>query len=473
MAMRSDVGLVAGRREARFESGLLGHPAPAPAMITACAALLAAVIGVSVAWEPSLAIPLLGGALAVLATLLAPAHAAMMLVLLTTVSYQYVLPDVTVQGMELQALHKLTMVALLLPVLLRYGIVWLRLLPLAALVAAYLLTMLWGDPELTMPPWEAGKALIGLAAPLLLLPVRWPKRQAEQLLRLLLFLPLISLAVGALLQAAGLYPVYMMEFTGAFRLRGASIPAHFAFLAFTALAAAIMLWRRLPQQSVFLYGMMAVNFLLLLLTGTRGPLLAAVPLMLVFLGDLVRHLARGRSGLIVPLAVITGMIGLAAIWQLDNLRKRSFTRTGEVGIDLSGREEAWRFFLDRAAESPWLGRGLGAVLEANDGTLYTGFVVPHNEYIRFYYDAGLLGASLLFVALLAVLLLGARRLVSGGQMYWFAFALGFLFYSFTDNTLSTLQFTVPFCLILSAYESVGPGRKEAIHDASRAVRHPV
>src|SRR5690606_16977579 len=152
-------------------------PAPAPGVIFACTALLAAVIGWGVAWDPVFAIPLLGGMLAVLATLLAPAHAAMMLVLLTAVSYQYVLPDVTVQGMELQALHKLARVALLLPVLLRYGIVWFRLLPIAALTAAFLLTMLWGDAGLTVPPGDAGKALIGLVAPLLLLPVRWPERQ--------------------------------------------------------------------------------------------------------------------------------------------------------------------------------------------------------------------------------------------------------------------------------------------------------
>lgn len=473
--MRSDAGRAAGLF---LDDGKLRRPVPSPPAVIASAVLIAAVIGFGIAWEPGLALPFLGGLLAVLAALLAPAHAAMLLVLPAAVGFQYVFPEVAPGGMELQALHKLAMVALLVPVLLRYGIVWYRLLPLAALALAFLVTMLWGDPHLIMSPGEAGKALIGLAAPLLLLPVRWPRRQAGQLLGLLLFLPLVSLAAGTLLHAAGLYPVYMMEFTGAFRLQGANIPAHLAFLAFTAFAAAIMLWRRWPQYSLFLYTMMGTNFLILLLTGTRGPLLAAVPLVLVFLGDLVRRLARGRSGLIVPLVVITGLISTAAVWQLDNLRKRSFTRTGEAGIDLSGREEAWRFFLDKAGESPWFGRGLGAVLEANDGTLYTGFAVPHNEYIRFYYDTGLIGVTLLFVALLTVLLFWARRLAGSGQLYGLAFAFGFLLYSFTDNTLSTLQFTVPFCLIISALGAVdsadapvggvrrrtsGFGRKEAVH----------
>lgn len=477
--MRADAGRAAGRATLRLAGGMAHRPVPSPAAVTACVALLAAGIGFGVAWSPGLVMPLAGGLLAVLAALLAPAHAAMLLVLLAAVSFQYVFPAAAPGGMELLALHKLAMVALLAPAWLRYGIVWFRLLPLAALALAFLATMLWGEPGLIQTPGEAGKALIGLASPLLLLPVRWPERQARQLLGLLLFMPLISLAAGAFLQAAGAYPAYMMEFTGAFRLQGASIPAHLAFLAFTAFAAAVMLWQRQPNRHLFLYAMMGVNFLILLLTGTRGPLLAAVPLVLVFLGDLVRQLARGRSGLIVPLVAIVGLFAAACAWQLDNLRRRSFTRTGESGIDLSGREEAWRFFLDKAAESPWLGRGFGAVLEANDGTLYHGFAVPHNEYIRFFYDAGLIGATLLFVALLAVLLHWARQL-KGGLPYGIAFACGFLLYSFTDNTLSTLQFTAPFCLIIAALGPAGSaeaavggvrrrvsgfGRKEAVHGA--------
>lgn len=445
------------------------------ALVTAGLLLFAAFMGMAVAYDAELAIPAFAGLAAVLAALLAPARMSMLLLALLAVSYQYVFEDAfTVSGLDLVALHKLAILGLFIPVLLRYGVAWFRLLPMAALAAAFLMTWLWGDPSVSLQ--DSVKALIGLAAPLLFMLVRWPEGEAKRQLYLVLFLPLMCLAAGAVLQMAGLYRIYMIEFTGAFRLQGASIPAHLAFLAFAALATAILLWKRMPQNRGFLYVMIAANFIILLLTGTRGPLLAAIPLILVFLADLARLLAKGRSALVIPLFAITGLFALAVVWQWDNLLRRSFTRASSAWIDLSGREEAWRFFLERAAESPWFGHGLGSVLTANDGSLYTGFAVPHNEYIRFYHDSGLLGAALLFVSLLAVLLHAAKGLPSGGKVYWAAFVAGFLLYSFTDNTLSTLQFMVPFCLVISAYGRTGTpvsGRKEVPHGENRAVRRPV
>lgn len=444
-------GAAALRVELAASSGLVRPVAPNPLARAALAVLLAAVLGLAVAHDPLSTVAVFGGAIGMLVALLAPAWICLALLAVTAVSVQYVFPDTALLGMDLLALFKLALLALLVPALLRYGVAWFRLLPLAALAASFALTWLWGRPAEDLAAAASGKALLGLAAPLLIMAVRWPEREAGRLLHVVLFLPVISLAAGLGLQAANLHPVIMREFTGALRLQGANIPAHLAFLAFVALAAAILLWKRRPRRGAFLFGMMAVLFLILLLTGTRGPLIAAVPLVLVFLGDLARQFAKGRSGLLVPFAGIAGLMAGAVVWQWDNLLKRSFFRATAAGIDLSGREEAWRFFLARAEEAPWLGRGLGAVLSANDGTLDPGFAVPHNEYIRFYYDAGLVGATLLFASLLAVFLHAGKGLSRGEKAYGAALVLGFLLYSVSDNTLSTLQFMVPFCTLVGTY----------------------
>lgn len=447
-------GWPAGRR-ALAGTGLIRTGPAGPTLQPSAAAiagtgLLAAVIGIAIALDPGLSVAIIGGAAAMLVAFLAPARVCLVLLLCTAVSVQYVFPDAILFGLDLLAWQKLSLLLLLAPALLQYGIVWFRVLPFIALAASFLLTWLWGEPLGALTPAESGKALVGLVAPFLIMLARWPEREARLLLRAVLFLPPVSLAAGLFLQAAGLHPVVMNEFTGAFRLQGASIPAHLAFLSFTAFAAAILLWKRERESGLFLYGMMAANFVILLLTGTRGPLLASVPLVLVFLADLARLFAKGRSALVVPLAGLAGLLSLSVIWQWDNLLKRSFTRATAFGIDMSGREVAWRYFLDKAAETPWLGRGLGAVLHANNGTLLPGFAVPHNEYIRFYFDAGLVGAILLFAALLAVLVHAAKGWSTGEKGYWSAFVAGFLVYSFSDNTLSTLQFMVPFCLIIGA-----------------------
>jgi O-antigen ligase len=425
----------------------------------------AAVIGCLSAQDPLAAAALTGAASVAAVALLAPFWAAAAILASTAVSVQIVFPETAVLGFELLALQKLAMLALMMPVMLRYGIVRHRLLPVMALAASFAVTWLWGEPVLSVA--DSGKAFLGLAAPLAILAVRWPQRIAGRLIRMVMALPAICLIAGIALQAAGLHEVVMQEFTGVPRLQGASIPAHLAFLAFTGFAASVLEWKRKPPRQAPVFAMMGVNFLILLLTGTRGPLVASVPLVLVFLADLARQFARGRSGLAVPLVGIAGLIGLSVLWQWDQLMKRSFFRSSSAGIDLSGREEAWRFFIERARESPWFGKGLGSVLLANDGTLYEGFAVPHNEYIRFFYDAGITGAALLFAALLAVLLAASRSAPSGGRAHWFALVAGFLLYSASDNTLSTLQFTVPFCALAGAYSirpgSGRPGGKEAVH----------
>jgi hypothetical protein len=436
--------------------GRVGGSRDVPALATTFGAcLLAAAIGYVTADDPYFAVAVFGGAGTMLFAFMAPAAICLMLVAMTAVSVQYAFWDVTLLGFDLQALQKLALLAFLVPALLRYGVAWFRLLPMAALAAAFLMTWIWGDPVDVLSPGDSLKALLGLTAPLLLMAVRWPEREAGRLLHLVLALPIISIAVGIVFQATGIQPVVLKEFTGAPRLQGANIPAHLAFLAFMALMASILLWKKRPHGNAFLLGMMAVHFLILLLTGTRGPLIASMPLVLLLLADMARQFFRGRSGLVVPLAGIAVVLGASVLWQLDNLLKRSFTRSSSAGIDLSGREEAWRYFLERAADAPWLGNGLGSVLLANDGTLYGGFVVPHNEYIRFYHDCGIIGAVLLFASLLAVLGKAAGNMTAGMKAYWCAMTVGFLLYSVSDNTLSTLQFMVPFCVLVGAFGAGG------------------
>jgi O-antigen ligase len=144
------------------------------------------------------------------------------------------------------------------------------------------------------------------------------------------------------------------------------------------------------------------------------------------------------------------LIGGAVYVQWDNMTKRSFERQTGTGIDLSGRTEAWSFFLKGVKESPLTGRGLGAVTVANDGSLYEGFVVPHNEYIRFYYDTGYIGCILLFLSLLVLFGMIYRVIPQRIKIYYVAFILAFFLYSLSDNTLSTVQFIIPFCWYLNS-----------------------
>lgn len=417
------------------------------------AMMLAGLVGAAAVYEPKLTAAAMAGFFLIIMGFLHPERMSLVLMVSTVVSYQ-VIYDFSVYGLDLQTANKLLILLLAVPAMIRFGWRLRRALPILAFAFLLLSSLLLAElhPELSMQ--ASVQAFIGLSAPFLLLLIRWDPVTAHRQLRLITFLPLISIAAGGILQLLGQHQLAVTEFNGAFRLQGASIPAHLAFLAFVALMTAMVEWRRNANRTLLFYMMIAINMLILLLTGTRGPLLAAIPMVLVFLFDLSKQYIKGRTVLLIPLFGFLAVLSVSFLLLFDNLMKRSFGRHSELGVDLSGREEAWRFFLDGVGESIWFGRGLGAVLYANDGSLYQGFAVPHNEYIRFYYDGGWVGVVLLSLSLAAVFIQVFRRVPQAVRAYITALLIGFMLYSFTDNTLSTLQFIVPFCFFLGAIAAV-------------------
>jgi teichuronic acid biosynthesis protein TuaE len=378
-------------------------------------------------------------------------------VLLTTAISINFLYDGSLFGIEILSLYKMAIIALLVPCMLVNGLRFRLSHPIWAMVMLLFITFgasIW-LPQMTSS--IAVKAFIGLAIPFTLLLINWKKEVAERQIRIICLLPLVSIVVGLLLQVAHIHPFLNVEFTGAVRIQGANIPPHLAMLAFMGVAIPFIEVKRNPRDARYFYILLVLNFFILIGTGTRGPMLALVLMILYYFNDILRQYLKGKTLLLIPLMGSFFLIIVAVYWQLDNLRKRSFERTTETAVDLSGRSEAWEYFLNKAAGSPWSGRGLGSVTVANDGTLYKGFVVPHNEYIRFYFDGGYIGSILLLLSLLAVFYLVYRALAPPVKAYYLLFIAGFLIYSFSDNTLSTVQSIIPFCWYLNClYRSSQP-----------------
>ncbi|MDP4098956.1 O-antigen ligase family protein [Paenibacillus sp. P96] len=355
----------------------------------------------------------------------------------------------SVFGIEILSLYKLGILALLVPCMLVYGIRLKFSYPILALIAMLGITFTFSVWLPTLTASIALKAFIGLSLPFVFLLIKWKKEVAQKHITMISLLPIISVSVGVLLSAAGLHSLAAVEFTGAVRLQGANIPPHLAMLAFLGIAVSLIELKRRSQQTVLFYAVLALNFLILISTGTRGPILALVLMLLVYLYDISRQYLRGKINYLLPLAGSFILVLGALAMQWDNLEKRSFERQTDEGIDLSGRTEAWEFFLSKVHDYPWSGRGLGAVTVANDGTLFRGFVVPHNEYIRFYFDTGYIGCGLLMLSLLIVFVLIYRSLPKPIKPYYAGLIVGFLMYSFSDNTLSTVQMIIPFCWYLN------------------------
>ncbi|AHC18796.1 O-antigen ligase family protein [Paenibacillus sp. FSL M7-0802] len=353
-------------------------------------------------------------------------------------------------GIEILSLYKLGILALLVPCMLVYGIRLKFSYPVWALVIMLGITFGFSAWLPLLTTSIAVKAFVGLSLPFFFLLIQWKKDVAEKHIRLISLLPIISVVIGLGLQVLGLHSFTDVEFTGAVRVQGANIPPHLAMLSFLGIAVSLIEVKRKPKQAAFYYTVLALNFLILIATGTRGPILALLLMFAVYLFDIARQYLKGKVNYLLPLAG-SFLVALGAVaLQWNNLKKRSFERETDTGIDLSGRSEAWEYFLNRVHDYPWSGRGLGAVTVANDGTLFNGFVVPHNEYIRFYFDTGYIGCGLLMLSLLIVFALIYRSLAKSIKPYFVSLIAGFLIYSFSDNTLSTVQMIIPFCWYLNA-----------------------
>ncbi|AIQ62675.1 polysaccharide polymerase [Paenibacillus stellifer] len=410
--------------------------------------LSALFLGMAAIYMPALAVLAVGLLLFVVVSLTRPDTISYFVILTTAVSINFLYYG-SPFGIEILSLYKLGMLILLIPCILVNGLRFKLSYPLWALVAMTFMTFSFSIWEPQMTAQIAVKAFIGLSLPFVFLLINWKKEVAQRHIRLICLLPSLSLLIGVLLQVAHLHSMVNVEFTGAIRLQGANIPPHLAMLAFIGTAIPFIELRRGTGNVKFYYTVLGINFLTLVATGTRGPLLALVPMLLYYFFDIFRRYLKGKTRYIIPILCSIAVIAGGVYSQWDNFEKRSFERQTGEGIDLSGRSEAWAFFLEKASGSPVAGRGIGAVTVANDGTLYEGFVVPHNEYIRFYYDGGYVGSVLLWAALLAVFLLVAKALTPPVRKYYLLFLLGFLIYSFSDNTLSTVQFIIPFCWYLN------------------------
>jgi O-antigen ligase len=344
----------------------------------------------------------------------------------------------------LDDVHKIGLTAVALLYAHSNGVDRRRLLPIAALGVIAVLT--FGPavvhPELT--PLQTLRSFIALSTTWLLFAVRRTPGEAQRQLVVVALLPGLNLAVGVLLWTVGLNDLVRHEYTGAWRLQGASIPAHLGILCVVAVAAGTYLWSR---GSRWMGLLVAANLGIAVVTGTRTAIVLCVVLVIAGLISRTRFL---RTRHVLPSAiaylVVLGAVGYA---YLPALRDRFLGNPLESGFNTSGRADAWDFFWRVAQVEPMFGRGLGAATVANTGQLPPAFKVPHNEYLRLVVEGGWVGLTLFLVAA-GVAFSGLVRRTGASGLSPAVVVSVWAGYCFVDNALSTPQGSVTFPIVIAA-----------------------
>ena len=285
------------------------------------------------------------------------------------------------------------------------------------------------------------------------LAVRWDYEKDLRYLKVLAWLPVACLVAGVFLQAAHLHPVwhYGTGFDHSTRLQGASIPAQLALTAFVACVTASICyrlnrWRWAPLLVV-------VNAAILALTLSRG---AAISLGIAMLWPALRfsfsgarehRWMRSRS---LRMGAVAAALAVVLVVVLPGLLARESTGIyiqgqGVVYDKSSGRDQAWSEFYAIAKRSPLFGHGLGAgpITKIPE----RGFEAQHNEYLRMFLEGGYIGGGLVLAAILIVVGTCMAKSPKRIRLDLLGFAIGFAVLSYTDNTLTSVNLQVPFCLL--------------------------
>ncbi|HVB69378.1 MAG TPA: O-antigen ligase family protein [Acetobacteraceae bacterium] len=303
-------------------------------------------------------------------------------------------------------------------------------------------------PGLGVP--ESLRSLVGSAAPYAFSFSRLSRPWARAVIRTTALIPLLNVAAGAVLDLAGVRPLFVAS--GGWRLGALSHPAFLAGFALAAIYACLIeLYREGDRRHIAL---LAVNFVILVLTGARAPLLYGVAVVGLTLGFVPSPAFSRRERLLLLLGALALAPLVAALaGSLSELRL--FNLLDHDADGLSGREEIWAYFEHAAAGSPWVGWGVGA---GNVVIPQTSLVVrvmhtwaAHNEYLRIEVEGGRLGEALLLACFVlwaaghtAVLPRTDRAIM---RLAFVAFAC----HAVTDNVLISTSASVLFAFVAAVF----------------------
>jgi O-antigen ligase len=264
---------------------------------------------------------------------------------------------------------------------------------------------------------------------------------AARLVQLLGIVP----AVLALYQFASETGV---NITGELRSNGTFAHPNSAAM-FFAIAATVSLWCHLDNGRRRIDIVLSAIFAAALIVTFSLDGLLTLLAMLVFLGAL--HPGRSRAKIApLVLAALVAFAYFATPLGGERIARESATsvasaESGEANTSLAWRLHKWKTLLPQWESSPIVGRGLGTTLTVvpAPGDDYSG-KPPHNEYIRYLVETGVVGLVMLLGAAGAMLLALWRRRGDGagstfdsraGATLAIVVVAGCLINSLADNTL--------------------------------------
>ncbi len=348
---------------------------------------------------------------------------------------------------------------------LRYGLVFDMFNPGFAFILMFfegLVHGLW--PSLTLG--ESLRTVVGCASPYAFAFSRLPRRWTASIIEATIWVPLLILVFGGFLAAVGAKPFFSPDAGGSVRVAGSSHPAFLATLAMTSVyACMIELYRNGRTRYLWLF---AMNFLILVGSGSRSPLGCAVMVTgIAFLA--IRSESFTMRHRVLPLLI--GLFALPVLLVLAATSKslRLLTVMSGNAQGLSGRDLIWPFFQAAWSQSPMFGWGIGTgklLIDPDSPTAkLLGTTAAHNEYLQIGVEGGYVGIAIVMSFLILWTWRRSSVLFRTDKIITRLLMIGFAVESITDNTLISAPTTVLFVWLTAVFARGTLEQQEARSEA--------
>jgi O-antigen ligase len=245
----------------------------------------------------------------------------------------------------------------------------------------------------------------------------------------------------------------------------------FALYAMVALAVAIARWRAGAGVGYLVWG--GVIVLAVFLSLSRTALVAC--LLLLPIGIALRLNRKSLMQALVIL-VIAATVFISAVFTYPPLHDRFFgydqASFGGVDMNVSGRAKMWNMLFETLGNDWVFGKGIAASGNLID-EYFPDIGHPHNDFLRYYYDLGVVGLSMWLTFVLAFswkTMQNLRRSIRDAASDYplhLAALMALIAVSgsmFTDNSVSYSFVMMPLAIVMGC--SLGAGRVAARNAAA-------
>ncbi|MDU5111649.1 MAG: O-antigen ligase family protein [Clostridium sp.] len=271
--------------------------------------------------------------------------------------------------------------------------------------------------------------------------IKWNENDVIKGLKVLSYLSVINVAIGILMKG------YLLS--SDLRIVSGGILPHLVFYSSIGMYASAVLFEKFGKKKY--RKLIIINLIITFLSQMRGGTIFA---LILFIQIIIPYIKKLKKKTVVYAVVLSPIVIFISYLMFGKMISRTLNIGADYGVgflNTSSRFYVWGEMLKLSRGNRIFGLGIGYIKTLDEFFTDLGFISPHNEYIKFFVESGFIGLGVLLICFTIIFFIVYKNncFVKSRKGMIRALIIGFVFFSFTDNTISAIEFWAPFTLCLS------------------------